>query len=178
MDECCNEGETSSATPPQRPQLGDPGTQKGAERWKHHHWVPPIPTANVSFLVPQIRLKAKNIQDNPLVLGWQAGNNKKEIQLAMSLCVCVCVSGCLCVTERRWSRETHRASEKIDCPIWHSGKVKSPSENPRYLWGSSKWNRCSTTSEIALVLKTDATPQLKPRLVPCSWYWKFYVVLN
>lgn len=115
MDECCNEGETSSATPPQRPQLGDPGTQKGAERWKHHHWVPPIPTANVSFLVPQIRLKAKNIQDNPLVLGWQAGNNKKEIQLAMSLCVCVCVSGCLCVTERGWSRETHRASEKIDC---------------------------------------------------------------
>lgn len=46
----------------------------------------------------------------------------------MKLCVCVFLS----VSVWR-SRESHGAAE-IGCTVWHSGKVKSASEIPRYLF--------------------------------------------
>ena len=79
-------------------QPSDPKTQRGEGRWEDQHRAPPTPTGSVSFPVPQSSLKAKNAQDNPLLLGWQAENNKKEFQLAMHMLgVCVCVYVCVCV---------------------------------------------------------------------------------
>lgn len=111
VHECGDEGDFLCHHIPEMLQPSDPRTQKGEERWKDHHWAPPTPTRSVSFPFPQSSLKAKNAQDNPLLLGWQAGNNKKEFQLAMNMLGGGCVY--VCVSLSMWLNDQERPIEQL-----------------------------------------------------------------
>ena len=181
VQECGDEGDFLCHHIPEMLQPSDPRTQKGEERWKDHHWAPPTPTRSVSFPFPQSSLKAKNAQDNPLLLGWQAGNNKKVFQLAMNMlgvCVCVCVCVCPSVCDWMIKRDPQSSWEDKITVSNTLEKWNHLQRIPDIYEVVPKQKGRGTTSEIALALKTDSTRQLKPKLVPCSWYWNFYVVLN